>query len=309
MSIRTFRATDLPRFLLDGSKLGPNWAQTWDNIGTYSNNSSNLSSGAIKLVFRRERMLSNVIIENGRLKAIASVRSRSGSKVWEVHFLNLSTELEEGGADLLERLCAVAGNQGSQKVIIRLPAMCDAVELAKRAGFLHCVQETLYIRKPSYGSDALTAKFIRPFLSSDEYPVFRLYNECVPSEVKSTYAMTFDEWSDSVESFGGMLQEGVYEDRGSVRGWVRVCYANRAPNLMEIMVHPEEETSVSEDLLSWGLKQGRSTAPFQCLIPDYRSNLALVLEKKGFIPTDEYCLMVKPIAIRVNDSSFAMVGA
>ena len=309
MSIRTFRATDLPRFLLNGSKLGPNWAQTWDKIGTYSNSSSRLSSGAINLVFRRERMLSSVIIEGGRLKAIASVRSRSGSKVWEVHFLNLSTELEEGGVELLERLCAIAGNQGSQKVIIRLPAMCDAVELAKHAGFLHCVQETLYIREPSYTSDALTAKFIRPFLSGDEYPVFRLYNECVPSKVKSTYAMTFDEWSDSMESFGGMVQEGVYEDRGSIRGWIRVCYANSAPNLVEIMVHPEEETCVSEDLLSWGLKQGRPTVPFQCLIPDYRSNLALVLGKKGFIPTGEYCLMVKPIAIRVRDASLAAVGA
>jgi len=309
VTIRTLRATDLPRVLLDGRKLGPNWAQTWDKVGTYSNSFSGLSSGAIKLVFHRERMLSSVITEGVHLKAIASVRSRSGSKVWEVHFLNLSPELEWGGVELIERLCAIAGNHGSQKMFLRLPSTCEIVELARHAGFLHCVQETLYIRESSYTTDVLTAKFIRPLLSLDEYPVFRLYNECVPSKVKATYAMTFDEWRDSMESFGGIVQEGVYEDRGSVRGWVRVCYANSAPNLLEIMVHPEEETCVSEDLLSWGLKQGRSNAPFQCLMPDYRSNLALVLERKGFIPTGEYCLMVKPIAIRVDDASLAAVGA
>ena len=243
------------------------------------------------------------------LRALASVRARSGPKAWEVHCLNVSTEMENEGTELLERLCMVAGDKGGEKIFLRLSAWSHVAELAKQAGFLHCAQETLYRREASPSSMPLTAKFIRPFSPPDEYPIFRLYNECVPSKVKTTYALTFDEWNDALEPSGEKVQQGIFEAKGGLRGWVRVGSGKRSANRVEIMVHPEEETSSWEDLVSWGLQHGRPTAPFLVLVPDHQPTLGWVLEKKGFIPTGEYNLMVKSIAVRVKKSALAPAGA
>jgi hypothetical protein len=217
--------------------------------------------------------------------------------------------MEKEGTELLERLCVLAGDKGGERVFLRLPAQSHVVELAKQAGFLPCAKETLYRREASPSPITLTAKFIRPFFPPDEYPIFRLYNECVPSKVKTTYALTFDEWNDALEPSGEKVQQGIYEAQGGLRGWVRVGSGKRAANRVEVMVHPEEEACAWEDLVSWGLQQGRPMAPFLALVPDHQPTLAWVLEKKGFIPTEKYNLMVKTIAVRVKKSALAPAGA
>ncbi|MDP6101698.1 MAG: hypothetical protein QF579_00085 [Dehalococcoidia bacterium] len=309
MTIRTLRTTDLLRFLIDGRNLGPDLAQTWDKVGNNTGSVPSMTSKASGLVLHQERERSSVLAEGLHLRALASVRARSGPTAWEVHCLNLPPETEEEGTELLEKLSILVGDEGGERVFLRLPMLSPITKLAKEAGFLFCTQETLYRREASSSPVPATAKFIRPFLPPDEYPIFRLYNECVPSKVKSEYALTFDEWNDAMESCGNEVQQGIYEAQSCVRGWVRVGYGKRSANRLEIMVHPEEESGVWDDLISWGLQQGRLVTPFLSLVPDHQHTLAWMLEKKGFIPTDEYYLMVKPITVRVKDSALAPVGA
>ncbi|MDP6102859.1 MAG: hypothetical protein QF579_06145 [Dehalococcoidia bacterium] len=309
MRIRALRTTDLLRVLLDGRNMGPDLAQTWEKVGGKMNSTLSPTSMARGLVLQRERERCSVLTEGLHLRGLASVRARSGPRAWEVHCLNLSPEMEKEGTELLERLCMLTGDTGGERVFLRLPAESHGVRLAKQAGFLPCAQETLYRREVSLSPLPLTAKFIRPFFSPDEYPVFRLYNECVPSKVKTIYALTFDEWNDALEPSGEKVQQGIYEDKGCLRGWVRVGSSKREANRVEIMVHPEEEAGAWEDLVSWGLQQGRPTAPFLVLVPDHQPTLGWVLERKGFIPTGEYNLMVKSIAVRVKDSALAPAGA
>ena len=307
--IRTLRTADLLRVLLDGRSMGPDWAQTWEKVGGKASNNLSTTAMARGLVLQRGRERCSVLTEGLRLRALASIRVRSGPRAWEVHCLNLSLEMGKEGTELLEKLCMLAGDKGGEKVFLRLPAQSHVFELARQAGFLPCAQETLYRREVSLSTVPLTAKFIRPFFAPDEYPVFRLYNECVPSKVKTVYALTFDEWNDALEPSGESVQQGIYEDKGCLRGWVRVGSSKRAANRVEIMVHPEEEAGAWEDLVSWGLQQGRPTAPFLVLVPDHQPTLGWVLERKGFIPTREYNLMVKSIAVRVKDSALAPAGA
>ena len=309
MVIRTLRTTDLLRVLLDGRSMGPDWAQTWEKVGGKANGTLSPTAMASGLVLQRERVRCSVLTKGMHLRALASVRARSGPRAWEVHCLNLSLEMEMEGTELLERLCVLAGDGGGERVFLRLPAQSHVVGLARQAGSPPCAQETLYRREASPSPIALTAKFIRPFFPIDEYPIFRLYNECVPSKVKRTYALTFDEWNDALEPSGEREQQGIYETQGCLRGWVRVGSGKRAANRVEIMVHPEEETSSWEDLVSWGLQQGRPMTPFLALVPDHQTTLVRVLERKGFIPTGEYNLMVKSIAVRVKKSALAPAGA
>jgi len=309
VTIRTLRTTDLLRFLIDGRSLGPDLAQTWDKVGNNTGSVPGLTARASGLVLHQERERCSVLEEGLHLRALASVRARSGPKAWEVHCLNLSPEMEQEGTELLEKLCMLAGDEGGERIFLRLPNLSPVAKLARQAGFLFCTQETLYRRDTLLSPIPMTAKFIRPFLSTDEYPVFRLYNECVPSKVKSEYALTFDQWNDAMEPCGNGAQQGIYEAQNCIRGWVKVGYGKRSANRLEIMVHAEEESGVWGDLVSWGLQQGRPMTPFLALVPDYQPTLAWVLEKKGFIPIGEYHLMVKPITVRVKDSVFAPVGA
>lgn len=307
--IRTLHTTDLLRVILDSRSMGPDWAQTWEKVGGNTTSAFTPAAMAKGLILRRESERCGVLAEGLRLRALASVRARSGPKAWEVHCLNLSPEREREGTELLETLCMLAGDMGGERVFLRLPAESRVVTLARQAGFVPCAQQTLYRREASPSPTPLTTKFIRPFLSPDGFPVFQLYNACVPSKVKSDYAITFDEWNDALEPAGKSVQQGIYEAQGCLRGWVRVGSDRHSANRIEIMMHPEEEASAWEDMVSWGLQQGRPMTPFLALVPDYQPTLAWVLEKKGFIPTGKYHLMVKSIAVRVKESALAPASA
>ena len=103
-----------------------------------------------------------MLTEGLHLRALASVRTRSGPKAWEVHLLNLPPEIDREGIELLERLCVLAGEQGGERVFLRLPALDRVVDLARDAGFVHCTQETLYRREamppPEPGERAPSAR-------------------------------------------------------------------------------------------------------------------------------------------------------
>ena len=89
MTIRRLRTTDLLWYLIDGPRLGPSLAQTWDRVGKGAENPPSTRSVAGGLALHRERERGSVLTEGMHLRALASVRTRSGPKAWEVHLLNL----------------------------------------------------------------------------------------------------------------------------------------------------------------------------------------------------------------------------
>ena len=308
--IHTLRSTDLLMALLGNSRIGADCAQTWDKVGVTSPSALSFASLAKGLALHGDSEWYSISTDGMQLQGLASVRPRSGPIAWEVDRFCLSPEVEREGVALLERLCAVAGEHGGQRVFLRLPALSPVVGLAKEAGFIHCTQETLY-RLESLTSPLPDAcELIRPLRRPDEFSVFRLYNQCVPARVRLVYALTFDEWSHALEPFGKRTRQGVYETGGSLRGWARVgSDKQNAVNTLEVMAHPGEEAGVWDDLVSWGLQQGRAMSPFLSLAPYYQPTQGLALERRGFTPVREYQLMVKPMAVRVKDSALAPARA
>ena len=307
--IRTLRSTDLVRAVVGAGSIGVDCAQTWDKLGSASSGSFSAASMArgLMLVGRNDRC--GVSTEGMSLLGLASVRPRSGPRAWEVDRFFLSPDVEKEGVALLERMCSVAGEHGAERVFLRLSGSSPVMSLAASAGFVSCARETLYRRESPTTSVAPTNKFIRPPLVSDEYAVFRLYCECAPTRAKSSYAITFDEWCDAMEPAGMDEQRGIYEAESGLRGWVRVAYGRQTANRVEVMVHQQEETSTWEDIVTWGLQQGRPRTPFVALVPDHQTILARVLEKRGFIPTGGYHLMVKSTAVRLKESALAPASA
>ena len=257
----------------------------------------------------RERECGSVLTEGMHLRALASVRTRSGPKAWEVHLLNLPPDIEREGIELLERLCALAGEQGGERVFLRLPALNRVVDLARDAGFVRCAQETLYRREAMPSPGPCDESAIRNLAPADAYHVFLLYDRCVPSRVKWEYAMTFDEWSHALESPGKRVRQGVYEVRGSVLGWARVGSGGQSVNSLEVMMHPSEDEVAWDNLVGWALQQGRPSAPFLSLVPSHQPEQVRALERAGFAPVRQYQLMVKPLAVRVKDRALAPARA
>ena len=309
MAIRTLRTMDLLWYLIEGPRLGPSLAQTWDRVGKGADNPPSPRSAAGGLALHRESERGSVLTEGLHLRALASVRTRSGPKAWEVHLLNLPPEIDREGIELLERLCVLAGEQGGERVFLRLPALDRVVDLARDAGFVHCTQETLYRREAMPSPVPGEESAIRSLTPSDAYQVFLLYDRCVPAGVKWGYAMTFDEWSHALESPGKRVRQAVYEIRGSVRGWARVGSGGQSVNSLEVMMHPAEATGAWDSLVSWALLQGQPMAPFLSLVPYHQPVQAQALERMGFVPVRQYQLMVKALAAKVKGSAPAPARA
>lgn len=307
--IRTLHSTDLLRAYVGSGRMGADCAQTWDKLGTPSDGSSSPASAARRAMWNGGARQCGVSANGISLQGLASVRPRSGPRAWEVDRLFFSPDEQKEGIALLEKMCSVAGEQGGTRVFLRLSGSSPALGIAAAAGFVSCVRETLYRRDLPPPASAFTNRFIRPPLQVDEYAVFRLYCECAPSSAKSTYAVTFDEWGDAMEPAGRSEQRGVYEAESGIRGWVRVAYGRQTANRMEVMAHQGEAPGTWEDLVTWALHQGRPGTPFTALVPDHQTILARVLEKKGFIPTGGYHLMVKSTAVRVKESALAPASA
>ena len=307
--IRTLRATDLFRVLLDGKGVGVDWAQTREKLGEKSGSIPGLSTVARSLMLNRKGERYSVSTQGMRLRALASGMARSGPRAWEVQRLSLSTETLEDGVELLERLSVMAGQQGAERVFLRLATSSPVVNVARQAGFLPFSREALYGLNTPLSSMPTSTTFIRPSMSFDEYGVFRLYCACTPTKVKSAYGLTFDEWRDARESPGVNERQGMYESQGSPRGWVRVTFHKRVASHMEVMLHPDEKSEVWEGLVTWGLQQGSAGLPFIAPVNEYQQPLASILEDRGFAFIQEYHLMVKSIAVRVNQSALAPAGA
>ena len=261
------------------------------------------------LVLNRRMEWYSVCAEGTRLRALASVRIRSGPRAWEVQCLHSFPEAVEEVTELLERLCIVAGEHGGERVFLRVPTSSPVVEAVKRAGFLPYAQETLYRLESPPSAISTPVELLRPCIPADEYDLFRLYNASAPSVVRSAYAITFDEWRDARDPSEKRERQGLYEDQECLRGWVRVANRKQHINRMELMLHPEEKATVWEHLVGWGLQQGEHGAPFLALVSDHQSSLASVLGESGFRPVGEYLAMVKSVAIRVKDSALAPAGA
>jgi hypothetical protein len=306
--IRELRTTDLLRMLLGAGYLAQDWAQPWDKVGLNIKKGRRFDTATLRMLIDKNAVKYSLLGGGKETRSLASVRERSGPKAWEIHRLSLSLDVEADGVELLEQICPMVAAGGGERVFIRLNISSPIVDIARRAGFVPYLQETLYSKEPpSYWrqghNDMLEST---PYC--DPYDIFRLYSECVPSNIKRAYGLTFDEWRDAAEPWGADQINKVYLGDGTVIGWARVICRKNIANQMELMVRPGEESAIWDQMITWGLQQGTTDLPSFVMVPDYQSPLTWTLEKRGFIPTGDYVLMVKSIAIRVKDPTYALAG-
>ncbi len=238
-----------------------------------------------------------------KVSSLASARPCSGPTAWSVDHL-VTPRYDEGACcELLEKAAIHAGRRGAERLFLQLRDDGQLVEMVRPSGFVPCAQVLLFTL-PAQSSLASTGPVpgLRERDSSDDLPLFRLYNATTPADVRSGMGVTLEEWKDAQEPKQRGTQELVLEERGSVKGWLRLDI-HRSWTTVRMTIQPGWEGDI-RSLVAMVLKEsGPRTLCWE--IPEVEGTLRLVLERAGFEVVGSYRLMVKFLAARVKEPVLA----
>lgn len=222
---------------------------------------------------------------------------RSGPQSWEVTHLLLDHDDGPDVVELLDKVAESATHCGAERLFLRLRSDDPLVYECRHAGFVPCLSETMYrgrgIRDGEPASGAIREKRV-----GEEYALFRLYNAATPSEVRSIYGMTFDQWRASRERYLGQTRELVLERDGVMRAWVETRRRFGSGHLAAT-VHPDEAAGTGP-LLRYTLPKLGGAKKVFCLVPQYDTSLRRSLKDEGFEPVCEYSVLARLLAVGVT---------
>ena len=219
MGIRPLNPLDVPLYMLLGGPRRVDRAHPLNRLTSEPGSRLPLAEATrLSLPMRSNGLCAWTWTQGKQVLGIAVAAPRSGHRSWEVSHILLSSEDDIPNGELLRSLCQSVARRGGERVFVRLRTDDPLVQTATARGFTPCQQELLYVgarrKVPGDGSAELRKKG-----PTDDYGVYRLYNETVPSKVRFALGMTFDQWSSSRERKRG--REYVWMNEDSVRGWVR----------------------------------------------------------------------------------------
>ncbi len=236
---------------------------------------------------------------------LGAIRERAGNRAWEVSrlFLDSSDEAQDC-LPLLEKLSQLAIKRGAQKIFLRLPANDSLEEVCRRAGFFPYYQELAFSGNPSLGQTNTNPTGWRPRASSDNQPLFRLYNAAVPHKVRTAVGLTMEEWQDSQERCSQKCQEFVYERNGEVLAWLRIM-SDYNRYFMDAVAHPQEESSLLENAFKELSAKNNAKTLMCALVPEHQAHFQEILSRNGFQKMAQYVITVKFTAKRVEKETVA----
>ena len=244
-----------------------------------------------------------ISVDGRRISGLASACRRAGPTTWGVEHLVAVPGKEERCCELLEALASYAGEQGAERVFLRLPDEWRLIDLARRSGFVPCTQLLAFTLA---GRDALLGilpiQSYRVRLPGDDHSLFGIYCATTPAEVRTGIGLTLQQWLDGQEPGGKRTREFVVEQDGSIRAWIRLVNHRRDVRV-KTMVDPKWEQDL-RSLVAFVLDQAGSRS-VSWEVPVYQEVLRLTLERVGFQSSTTYQLMVKSLVARVKEPATA----
>lgn len=234
-----------------------------------------------------------------KLMCLASARTRSGIRSWEIDRLLLADS--DQALELLEQVSYSVGCNGAEKVFLRVPSDSDLVDIAKRVGFFPYFNEVhlagslapLNIKVDEFSSEQPTP--------ADLQGLFQLYCAATPQEVRQGIGMTIDQWRDSLEPAQTHLTESVLKHDGKIIGWRRCNHFGQV-TAGQILGHPGHPDStqylvdISYQTRNW-------------LVPNYQIIVSELLEQQGLHEVRHYTMLVKTISVPARSREFSYVEA
>ncbi len=306
--IRALHPTDVFRRLFLKDLRGENLAQSQEQLmGAKPSEASRMAFFRESLSVHRDT-LTLVAPSASRLSGLASIRSRSGPRAWEVTSLYLAPDCPDTCMELLEGIGPAVARLGAERVFLRLRQEEPLLDSVRRAGFLPAYEESIYT---GCGKDTVaqseTAAPLRPKEAKDDYPLFRLYNAATPAKMRPALGLTLEEWRDSRERGPARRVDMVYGEGDGIKGLISTSNCGKR-GWMELMVLPED-TEALRAMIDYGLAQLGGGTSVMVLVPEYQLPLQRILEDEGFTRALDCVTMVRALGVRVEKKKPVPAGA
>lgn len=242
-------------------------------------------------------------IEKGKLLGIVSARQGKGPTAWTVDHLAVLEEDNGALGELLGAASASAAKRGAERLLLRLPDEWTLQKAVAQAGFAATTQVlllTLPGRSPLSKEEPLLNTRLRRV--GDDHALFRLYNACTPAEVRFKIGLTMQQWRDAEEPETRRTRQLVVERGGEIAAWLRFD-DHYGWKRVRTMLRPAEILDPSS-LVTYVVRSGgRRGVLWE--VPEYQTELHLLLERMGFEVSTCYRLMVKTLAPMIKERAWA----
>ena len=297
--IRHLRLTDLPRQLLPGRLDGEDLAYTRAEMARGANPLTPLRLAQWSFSPSKAQC-PLASLQEGVLGALAVLRTRRGPRAWEVAHLFAAESATDEVQALLERAVGYVSSRGGERLFIRLPHRSPVQEIARLAGFQPAFTEEVFLLRHSMVPDPEAPSLdMRPPLSADMYGVFQLHSRALPSSVRAAVGLTLDQWQDFREEASGAIREYVWESEGRIRAWLQLDRGGGSLTF-GAMLHPDEG-GVTPALVSYATHLVQDHRRPIWVAPSYQPGLGPYLEHRGWELQGSYAVLVRPVAIRIEE--------
>jgi len=295
-TIRAVRPTDLIALLSFANAAYPNQAVTQDGLGKGKGYLRPLDSLIQQWPSFATGRHTWINVRGQTVQGLISVRQRAKSSVWEVEYLISSMDnSQEINLTLLEHLSQSAAHMRVGRIFLRLPASSDALEPARKAGFIPYAKEQLLSANPSEIHPVPRGDIqIRQFTAEDLYSVFRVYECAVPQAIRQLEGLTFHQWQEAREAPWRHAADLVAQRHGAVIAWLRLSNSGPAGRF-DPLVHPDHLDAL-DDLLVAILSHLAQCNTISVLLAHHQQPIMQRLKELGFSSGEEFIRLARPIA-------------
>jgi len=212
---------------------------------------------------------------------------------------------------LLLHLCIAAGEKGVQRLLARLPADSPAEDVFRQASFAVYTHEQVFVCSAPDGTGSLNSN-LRPLQREDGWDMQRLYYKLTPRLVLQVEES--DERGAHVEPLEMLLPKAeqvyaLYDRSGEMAACICIAIAPHG-SWLRMIVHPDAQASTAE-MLSHALAvvSEKGAWPLYLAVREYQGGMRALLEERGFVPLENYALMVKHTTVRVKEPVRNLVHA
>jgi hypothetical protein len=283
-NVRNLQPTDLLALVAHANSRFDNQAWTRERLGTLEAQPSLRVLRDQLRAFGRGRG-AWVCLEKQRLLGLVSARRRGGSMAWEIDYLINETPGDSVPLSLLTLAVQGTGQEGAEKLFLRLEASSGLLTPVREAGFVPYQEEALLVRT---GVPDAAPVGLRPATPSDNYPLFRLYNATTSEATRRYEAATYGEWHASQER--RWLRNGslfVFERDGVIHGSVRAARLSQGV-MLDLTLDPQATPEAAGIVATATREVDSATETVLVLVPQVAEAVARRLEESGFSDRGEF---------------------
>ncbi|MFN8584135.1 MAG: hypothetical protein U0446_02250 [Dehalococcoidia bacterium] len=287
------RPTDLVALISFDGEVFENQAVTREALGKPSSPPHALAATIQRWLGRGRHVW--IDVRGRQIHGIATARPLGSDEAWQIDTLVDASQGEGGVVDgLLAQATEGAVEAGVSRLLLRTRDDAPARDEAQRAGFMHALDEDLYVLdRPARPPHDATSDGVREVEEADLHGLFQLYSRTLPASARQLLGMTFDEWLGARER--RWLGRGAREFAAGDDGRVRATLDASAQGQFSLLIEPGCERYAAP-LYAAGLDAFEDAERVLALQPDCLGTPAAFLRDLGFEPRDRYVLLAKRLA-------------